>query len=130
VGQPDRDDEQHDRDLRITIRLFTLADSRMPMTRMVDISATMITAGRLTSAPVMFRPVWAHPATPLATFSAVHQAVGALVRLAGRWIPKLLKRLTRWPDQPTPTVAAPAAYSSTRSHPMIQAISSPMVAYE
>src|SRR6266498_3115339 len=34
-------------------------------------------------------------------------------------MPKLPSKLTKWPDQPTPTVAAPAAYSSTRSQPMI-----------
>ncbi len=45
-------------------------------------------------------------------------------------MPKLLSSDTKCPDQPTPTVAAPAAYSSTRSHPMIQAMNSPIVAYE
>ncbi len=58
----------------------------------------------------------------------MHHWVGELVRVGGKVIPKSLSRLTKWPDQPTPTVAAPAAYSSTRSHPMIQAISSPIVA--
>src|SRR5439155_26116471 len=33
-------------------------------------------------------------------------------------------------DQPTPTVAAPMAYSRIKSHPMIHATSSPSVAYE
>ena len=36
----------------------------------------------------------------------------------------------RYPDHPTATAAAPTAYSSTRSHPMIQPTSSPIVAYE
>src|SRR5215468_413241 len=35
----------------------------------------------------------------------------------------------REPDQPTATVEAPIAYSSTRSQPMIHAASSPSVAY-
>jgi hypothetical protein len=52
VKQADEDDQQDDR-LKITIRLFTRADSRMPMTRTVDISAghraLQAAAGGLTS---------------------------------------------------------------------------------
>src|SRR5262245_40985699 len=115
--------------LRMTMTLFTLADSLIPMTRIVDIRATMNTAGMLISAPVRLRPAWAQPGAAIEpTCDAVHHMVVELVRDAGRWMPKRLNRSTRWPDQPTPTVAAPAAYSSTRSQPMIQAISSPMVA--
>src|SRR3954463_151946 len=38
--------------------------------------------------------------------------------------------LLRYSLQAMATVAAPTAYSSTRSHPMIQATNSPMVTYE
>ena len=116
--------------LRMTMKLLTVADSLIPITRMVDISTTTNTAGALMIAPVRLSPVCAHPARPACTLPAVHHAVGALVSVAGRWIPSWPSRLTKWPDQPTPTVAAPAAYSSTRSHPMIQAMNSPIVAYE
>src|SRR5437660_11097217 len=116
--------------LRITMRLFTRADSLIPITSTADISATIPTAGRLMRAPVSFRPGWAHPTTCAATCVAVHNCVGGAVRLAGMWTPNRPSRDTKWPDQPTPTVAAPAAYSTTRSQPMIQAASSPMVAYE
>src|SRR6266550_3110821 len=116
--------------LRITIRLLTLADSLMPITRIVDIKTTMKTAGRLSHAPVKLRPECAHPATDCWTCMAVHHCVGDAARCGGIVMPKLLSSETKWPDQPTPTVAAPAAYSSTRSHPMIQATNSPIVAYE
>src|SRR6266513_4689510 len=116
--------------LRITIRLLTLADSLMPITRMVDITTTMNTAGRLTHAPVKLSPRCKHPATACCTCTPVHHCVGEAARCAGIVMPKLLSSETKWPDQPTPTVAAPAAYSSTRSHPMIQAMNSPIVAYE
>src|SRR6476646_6335765 len=116
--------------LTITMTLLTEADSLMPITRMVDMRATMNTAGTLSSAPVKLRPSWAHPATARLTSPTVHQRVGDWVRWAGSVTPNNLNRSTRCPDQPTPTVAAPAAYSSTRSQPMIQATNSPMVAYE
>src|SRR5437667_493617 len=116
--------------LSSTMKLLTFADSLMPITRIVDITATTNTAGRLMMAPVRLSPVCAHPAMAAWTFAAVHHVVGAAVSPAGSLRPKLPSRLTKWPDQPTPTVAAPAAYSSTRSQPMIQATSSPMVAYE
>ena len=65
------------------MKLLTVADSLMPITRMVDISATTKTAGALTRAPVRLSPAWAHPATASRTSAAVHHWVGALVRLAG-----------------------------------------------
>ena len=79
-------------------------------------------------APVRFSPVCAQPTAWAVTWAMVHNCVGGAVRLAGICTPNSPSRDTKWPDQPTPTVAAPAAYSSTRSHPMIQAASSPMVA--
>src|SRR5260370_34752163 len=55
---------------------------------------------------------------------------GACVHAGGRWIPKPRRRIARYPDHPDATVAAPTAYSSTRSQPMIHATSSPILAYE
>src|ERR1043166_2641596 len=69
--------------LRSTITLLTPADSLIPITRMVDISATMKTAGRLISAPVRLSPEWTQPATALWTCPVVHQTVGDLVSRAG-----------------------------------------------
>src|SRR6267154_3128264 len=116
--------------LSMTMKLLTVADSLMPMTRIVDMRMTMNTAGRLIHAPVKTSPAFVHPATAAVTFAWVHHCVGEPASCAGNVMPKLLSSETKWPDQPTPTVAAPAAYSSTRSQPMIQAASSPMVAYE
>ena len=113
---------------RITMKLLTLADSLMPITRIVDISTTMNTAGKLSHAPVKFRPARPQPATACSTCRAVHHCVGEAARWGGITMPNWLSSDTRWPDQPTPTVAAPAAYSSTRSQPMIQAMNSPIVA--
>ena len=45
-------------------------------------------------------------------------------------VPKYSSSLFRYSLHAMPTVAAPIAYSSTRSQPMIQAMSSPIVAYE
>src|ERR1041384_5856334 len=64
--------------LRSTITLLTPADSLIPITRMVDISATMKTAGRLISAPVRLSPVWTQPATALWTCPVVHQTGGGV----------------------------------------------------
>jgi hypothetical protein len=71
-----------------TIRLLTLADSLIPMTRMVDASNTMIMAGRLNNDPVRFQPGWVHATTALATSAEVHQRSGAEVTTVGRWSPK------------------------------------------
>src|SRR4029077_4567712 len=114
--------------LRITMALLTWADCLIPMTSTADMTATMRTAGRLTIAPVRLSPGCAHPTAWAVPWAAVHNWVGGAVRLAGMRTPNRPNSDTKWPDQPTPTVAAPAAYSSTRSHPMIHAASSPMVA--
>ena len=84
----------------------------------------------------MIAPVRLSPACAQSGHRVVHVGRGAPggrrvdVSDAGSAMPKSLSRLTKYPDQPTPTVAAPTAYSSTRSQPMIQATSSPIVAYE
>jgi len=45
-------------------------------------------------------------------------------------MPTISNTLTKYPDQPLATVAAPRVNSSIRSHPIIQAINSLNVAYE
>ena len=70
--------------LSSTMKLLTRADSLMPITRIVDITATMNTAGRLTRAPVRLRPVCAQPAMAACTLAVVHHVVGAAVSVAGR----------------------------------------------
>src|ERR1041385_5286632 len=101
----------------------------MPTTRMKDISATMKMAGRLTTPPVTLKPCTRQPAL-VPTSVASHHRYGAAVNETGRWMPKFWSRATKYEDHPAPTVDAPIAYSSTRSQPMIQAMNSPMVAYE
>src|SRR3954469_14321819 len=49
---------------------------------------------------------------------------------SGRGLPRSPSSWLRYPDQPTATVAAPRASSSTRSQPMIQATISPSAAQE
>src|ERR1700704_4268252 len=114
----------------ITMTLLTVADSLIPTTSTYDITPTMKIAGRLTYAPVGNQPACTHPVTLAANSPAVQKSNGACVSLAGTWMPRKSSRLRKCPDHPTPTVAAPMAYSSTRSHPMIQATNSPIVAYE
>ena len=92
------------------------ADSRMPTTSSAVTAITSRIAGRLTIAVT---------GSPPGTATSVP---GAALSAAGNGIPRSRNRLVRCPDQPTETVAALSAYSSTRSHPMIQAISSPSVA--
>ena len=89
----------------------------------------MKTAGRLSSAPVACQPAVAQPPTPRAAWVAVQNAKGALASAPGTSIPTSLRKLTNVADQPTPTVAAPMAYSRIRSQPMIHATTSPSVAY-
>src|ERR1700682_4037944 len=70
-----------------TIRLLTLADSLIPMTRIVDASTTMSMAGRLKNDPVRFQPGCKQAATALVTSAEVHQRSGAEVTAVGRCSP-------------------------------------------
>ena len=70
--------------LRITIRLFTLADSSMPITSTVVASSTISIAGRFTSEPVGFQPGCTQAVTALATSAAVQKRSGAEVSAAGK----------------------------------------------
>ena len=55
---------------------------------------------------------------------------GHAVRWWGRFIPMFSRKTTIYRLQLILTVVAATVYSKTRSHPIIHAISSPMVAYE
>src|SRR5262249_10217735 len=99
-----------------TITVLNPADSLIPMTRIAETTTTMIAAGTLNT-----------PATVLPSGSATRDP-GGPDNAAGKWIPMSCRMLTKFPDHPTAIVAAPSAYSSTRSQPMIHANSSPSVA--
>src|ERR1043165_4508153 len=99
--------------LVITIRLLTKADSRVPRISSADSSARMTIAGMLTM-----------PLTP------PMDSNGEWRNSYGMSHPTYPSTRLKYSLHAIATVAAPTAYSSTRSQPMIQAISSPMVAYE
>src|SRR6267378_2519875 len=100
-----------------TITLLKLADSLIPTTSSVVTSPMMITAGRLKTAATC---------VPSGQVTIVPRAAE---RAHGTSMCKSCRNDTTYPDQPIATVTAPSAYSSTRSQPMIQAMSSPSVAY-
>src|ERR1700676_2798575 len=103
---------------RNTMTSLTLDDACVPLTRSSEMATTMNTAGRLMK-PWMV--------VPSVRRTCCH---GEATRAGGRLKPKLCRSATKVADQPMETVAAPTAYSSTRSQPMIHASNSPMVAYE
>jgi hypothetical protein len=89
--------------IAVTVKLKPLL-SRMPRTRITVRISAMAAAGRFTTSPVI---------------------------AGGRLTPKKLSRMRlKYCDHPTETVAAPTVNSRIRSHPMIQAINSPIEAYE
>src|SRR5207248_2181999 len=77
---------------------------------------TINIAGRLTMEPVR-------------TKKPLLKRQGLICIVAGKTMPTFARTFWKYPDQPVATVALPTAYSSTRSQPMIQANSSPSVAY-
>ena len=91
---------------RQTMMLFTQALSRVPRIRKTLISSTMPTAGRLTMPP----------------------SHGQAVSACGRSMPAPARKRTKYWLQEMLTVMAATVYSSTRSQPIIQAMSSPIVA--
>src|SRR5262244_2922186 len=100
-----------------TIAVLTFADSLMPTTISAVTTAVMITAGRLKTAVT----------GPAAVATTVP---GAAANRAGKSTPtKSCRKLVRFPDQPTATVAAPSAYSRIKSQPITHATNSPSVAY-
>src|SRR6476469_207433 len=102
--------------LMATITPLTRDDSRMPITRSVVAASDTRMAGTLTSA------VTVEPSARVMTVP------GAATNRAGSGIPMSWNSDTTYADQPTATVAAPSAYSRTRSQPIIHATSSPSVA--
>jgi hypothetical protein len=102
-----------------TITAFTVADSLMPTISSIVTRIVMITAGTLKTATVV------GAIAPPASCTIVP---GAALHFAGNCSPSWCSSVTRLPDQPTATVAAPRAYSRIRSQPMIHAMNSPSVA--
>src|SRR3984957_14898620 len=105
--------------LTYTITLLNRADSLIPTTNSVVISPTSTTAGTLIMPP----------GTRSSALAASFQWRGAWVSARGIVIPSSFMPSEKYPAQPTATVAAPNRYSRMRSHPMINAMSSPSVAY-
>ena len=93
---------------RNTIRPFTKELPAVPRIRMRLMAITMRIAGILTIPP----------------------SHGQAVKACGSSIPMLFRKNTMYRLQLILTVVAATVYSSTRSQPIIQAMSSPMVAYE
>ena len=114
--------------LSMTIRLLTRADSLMPITSTVDIRATMKYRRKVDDRAGEVEARVRAAGRPCRTCDVGAPLGRRVGEMGGSTMPNRPSRLTKCPDQPTPTVAAPAAYSSTRSQPMIQATSSPMVA--
>ena len=104
------------RSLIATIAAFTRADSCTPTISSIEIANTTTTAGK-----------FAHPRTIVPSGSA-DNSNGLAIQRSGSVMPKLCSSETRYADQLMDTVAAPTAYSITKSHPMIHAIHSPSVA--
>src|SRR5687768_5367126 len=96
-----------------TTTLLTVTDSRTPNSSSAVTMTVTSTAGRLKTAVT---------GSPPGTFTSVP---GAAASAAGKLMPSCDSRVTKLPDQPTATVAAPRAYSRIRSHPMTQATNSP-----
>ena len=99
-----------------TSTALAVALSLVPTTRSAVTRPTMITAGRLTIPPT---------SPPVRKPSEI---LGPTVRACGMCSPKLSKKPTMWPDQPTATALAPRAYSRISAQPTSQATSSPITA--
>src|SRR4051812_23639025 len=106
--------------LVITIRLLTNADSFMPRT------SNRLSISTMNSAGTFMMPWTAAPLASVIDSNGEWHHWYGMVWLPGRYSSSLL----RYSLHAIATVAAPMPYSSTRSQPMIHAISSPIVAYE
>src|SRR5258708_1796893 len=95
---------------KITMKSLNFADSLMPRTRMADTTQRIATATKL-------------------TFPGMGSN-GEATRARGSSIPNDIRMESNVAAQLTETVAAPTAYSNTNAQPIIQATSSPSVAYE
>ena len=122
--------------LSSTIALLVLADSRIPTTSTQVIASTTRKAGRLamngtpktcgalSSAEARYSTPGSE--APSATARAASDAERTSVASqAGSVIPRCPSSSRKWPDQPIATPMLPTAYSTIRSHPMIQATNSP-----
>jgi hypothetical protein len=106
--------------LVMTMIELTNADSFMPRISSSVSAKMMPIAGRLTMPCAR-----TCPSTTSFSNGEWHHSYGIV------WLPgKNSSSLLRYSLHAMPTVAAPIAYSSTRSQPMIHATSSPSVAYE
>src|SRR5262245_5933133 len=114
--------------LMMTMTSLNPADSEIPMMSRMVIRATMIIAGTLSTAPVLDQPSVNSRQTLSPASGGAEWVYGAEVYCAGMLMPTSLRNETTYPDQPTATVEAAKRYSRIRSHPMIQASSSPNVA--
>src|ERR1035438_8459039 len=122
----------------MTMMLLKLADSLMPTTSSVVTTKMMIIAGKLKMAVTCDRAVgsvpsaWICSARPVPNAvqpafifspeaSATGRSINSVPRAAASWggttIPKSRRKDTTYPDQPTATVMAPTAYSSSMLHP-------------
>src|SRR4249920_1505200 len=106
--------------LVMTMMPLTNADSFMPRIRSSDSMRMMNSAGTF----MMPRDTTA-PFTSFKTSNGEWHQANGIVGEPGMNSSSLF----RYSDQAMPTVAAPMPYSSTKSHPMIHATSSPSVAY-
>src|ERR1041385_1254050 len=107
-----------------TMAALNVALSRMPFTRTTVRMNVMRTAGRSKYEPVETMPVVLQSPPRL-----MHKLNGAVETAGGTLKPNSGVNSWKCADQPCATVAEPTAYSRTRSQPMIQANSSPSVAY-
>src|SRR5215207_9455637 len=115
--------------LMTTTTLLKPADSEIPPMSRIVMSATMIIAGTLSTAPVLDHPSVNSRHTLRPAPGGAVWVYGAEVYCGGMLMPTSLRNDTTYPDQPTATVEAANRYSRIRSQPMIQAKSSPSVAY-
>ncbi len=107
-----------------TITVFASADSRIPRTSSTVSSITMMNAGQLNPKcqPGAYRVL------PCRSESPEGRYAGVIQRKSG-CTPNQSSRFTTCAENPTLTAMFETAYSRIKSQPMIQAISSPIVAY-
>jgi len=101
--------------LMMTMMLLTTADSWVPRIK------SAVSANRIAIAGMLMMPC-----TPVPCIASS----GEWDHSYGMRIPNHSSTRLKYSLHAIATVAAPTAYSSTRSQPMIHAISSPIVAYE
>src|SRR5579872_4951828 len=121
-----------------TMTVLKLADSLIPTTR-ITVTSSMPTKATTLKMPVECgSALMAVSDMPASTgevksshlsWNHTRSVPGVLVYRADKLMPKSESKAATVPDHPEPTVAAPNAYSSMRSQPMIHANISPNVEY-